>query len=370
MLDFLKPKVELVELKAEQLVFRSTKKFREGANTSLRVSLPEGSNNTTTVDVKILGKRDHEEGGYVYVSRLQVPPKSEQVVTGSALRSAARKDLSIRVRSPKLPGFSAMTLDVSATGLRIEMGGELSVGEIIPLTLEFDRHDLPPITTPAEVRWCRAGFDDRSRAKAGFMFRPDSLETEKLLQAMGDFFTSAAQADLRTLLGSANMLRDETTHIRRDLPETPPPSEPVPEAKSKQTLALGARDPELERQKATQAPPPEPQPAPAQSQPAYTDIPVNARIRAYAFEIEEETLVVMLQSGDDIQGLAFPDCRTCRDYRCVDGGEITILRVRLESPLLKETRRDWDVGQRFHYQFLDDREQVVQEIISGACLPA
>ncbi|MCA9793633.1 MAG: PilZ domain-containing protein [Candidatus Eremiobacteraeota bacterium] len=402
MLDFLKTKVDLVELSERQLVFRSAKKFKEGSKVTVRVAIPPSSNNLAKLDVMVQSSRPHADDGFVYVSRL-VEGAVGETVTGERLRGAARKELSIRVRSPQLPGFRAMTLDVSATGLQIEVDGDVAVGSIVNLTMEFDRHDLAPITTPAEVRWCR-GMGDRARYRAGLMFKPNSPDLEQKLSIMGQFFESAANADLRSLLESANMLRDDNVN-RRDVPLPPPPSEPVSKADQKTPLNLGAIDraaapappppppppppiptappapppiptapaiPETAAVEAPAAPPPKPQVAPDPIPgDGYTDIPINATLRGYAWELEQETLVVMMRSpGGDDQPLAFPDCRTVRDFYCHDGSAVTLLRVRLQSKLLEETHQDWDVGIRKHYQFLDANLRVVLEVTSAPCCPA
>lgn len=403
MLDFLKAKVDLVELSERQLVFRSAKKFKDGSRVTVRVAIPPGSNNLAKLDVMVQSSRPHADEGFVYVSRL-VEGAVGETVTGERLRGAARKELSIRVRSPQLPGFRAMTLDVSATGLQIEVDANVAVGSMVTLTMEFDRHDLAPITTPAEVRWCK-GMGDRARYRAGLMFKPDNPDLEKKLSVMGQFFESAAHADLRSLLESANMLRDDGAN-RRDVPLPPPPSEPVAKADQKSRLNLGA----IDRAAAPPPPPPPPPPIPtappappappplptapeappapaeaaaAPTQPTpqiapdpvpgdgYTDIPINATLRGYAWELEQETLVVMMRSpGGDDQPLAFPDCRTVRDFFCHDGSPVTLLRVRLQSKLLDETHQAWDVGIRKHYQFLDANLRVVLEVTSAPCCPA
>ena len=405
MLDFFKPKVELVELDERQLVFRSNRKFKEGAQTRVRVEIPPGSAKTTALDIQVNSVRSEDDGVFVYVSHLVSMQFSEKI-TGEALRGAPRRELSVRVLSPKLPGFRGMTIDISATGLRIDMDGPLEVGQVIPITLEFDRFDLDSLECPAEVRWCRMSGAGRTRYMAGFHFLPTDEDMERALHAMGAFFEANSQFGLKELLErSATIGAADLTPKPQEKPEaislgtanknegaveqrpTPPPPAPPPIPGGDPHVNPATRpaaqaptptsDPAATATAAapvpTQAPTePHPNPRPALPRPGeseqYTDIPVHAQLVGYGWELEQETLSVILRKDDARdQELQFPDCRRVSDQRCFDGQKATLLRVRLDSLLLRQARETWDVGTRKHYQFLAADGQVILEIISGPC---
>ncbi len=273
MLGFLKSKVDLVELNSNQIVFRATKQFKEGSQHSVRVAIPPGSGKLTTLSVHIHSVRT-DELGHIHVGQLLDGPIVEEKVTGEALRSADRAELAIRVMSPKLPGFRAMTVDLSATGLQIEMDGPLEVGAELPMKLEFDRFDLDSIECPVQVRWCRVS-NERGRYRAGFMFLPEDADKEQKLQIMGEFFNTASQADLRDLLARSGMIRSE---------ELPMPGDVIlePQTGPSKTLALGANE------GGGEAPAP-PAPPEAPAAPAFTPPPAGPASRSSGSRISART---------------------------------------------------------------------------------
>lgn len=415
MLDFFKPKVELVELDERQLVFRSNRKFKEGTQTRVRVEIPPGSSKTTALDIQVSSVRSETDDVYVYVARL-VAVQFNEKITGEQLRASPRRELSVRVISPKLPGFRGMTIDISATGLRLDMDGPLEVGQVIPITLEFDRFDLDSLECPAEVRWCRMSGVGRTRYMAGFHFLPTDEDMEKALHAMGAFFDANSRAGLKELLErSATIGSADLSHHPQQKPEAislgtanrnegaveerptaPPPPEPPPlpggaphmnpamrpAAAAPQAPAAPVPNAEPVPPAAAAAPAaavaapapatPHPNPQPALPRPGesekYTDIPVHAQLVGYGWELEQETLTIILRKDDARdQELQFPDCRRVSDQRCFDGQKAAILRVRLDSVLLRQARETWDVGTRKHYQFIATDGQVIMELISGPC---
>ena len=59
----------------------------------------------------------------------------------------------MRVTSPKFPGFTGMTEDISVTGLKVVTRELLKTGETIPVNLELDDSQMPTISLHAEVAW-------------------------------------------------------------------------------------------------------------------------------------------------------------------------------------------------------------------------
>ncbi|MBI3927819.1 MAG: PilZ domain-containing protein [Armatimonadetes bacterium] len=88
------------------------------------------------------------------------------------VRRPGRLDCRIRVCSPELPGFQAMSVDFSTTGLQIEAQATMPLGQILPLNLHIDMADFPVLGARARVAWSHLGVAIRDGAPlvtAGFV---------------------------------------------------------------------------------------------------------------------------------------------------------------------------------------------------------
>ncbi|MEW6277804.1 MAG: PilZ domain-containing protein, partial [Candidatus Eremiobacterota bacterium] len=194
MLSFLTAIVELVDLRDGRLVFRSNRKYPVGKKVSVRVELPPASGQLVTLEIQVESFRAVESDISVYVSRIvgDVPDIAVAgQVGGAALRGAARHPMGVRAQSRQLPGYRALTVDISRTGLQLETHGPLERGTVLALVLEFDRHDLPPLRCEGEVMWCRPHGESRHRM--GLRFTPASPEVEQQIRRVADFFERNAQ---------------------------------------------------------------------------------------------------------------------------------------------------------------------------------
>ena len=69
------------------------------------------------------------------------------------LASLARVSKVLRVSSPHLPGYMAMTEELSLSGMKLTTKGELNKGDLLKLDIDFDDPRLNTLTIKAEVEW-------------------------------------------------------------------------------------------------------------------------------------------------------------------------------------------------------------------------
>ncbi len=322
MLSFLSAIVELVDMRDGQVLFRSNKLYEPGKKVSVRMVLPPGSGKIANISVIIVSSRELEGGGTLYVSRLtdEVMAEFSSDFSDKALRRASRHNLGIRVMSKHLPGYWGMTIDLSRSGLQLELDGPLVVGQVIEMKMEFDRFDLPTVTCEAEVRWCRASND---KYRAGMQFRIEDPKVKATIDKVADFFEHRAHADLETLLNQAKL----TDKVPGPAPER---------RKARRTNFV---------------------------------IPVDATITGHRWELRDRRLVVtLLDKHGQERRLDFPECQTLRDYGCPYGVAAKSMRTCSDSALL-----DWvaarNPGAWKHYEFLDVAQEVVLEVVSAPCRP-
>lgn len=90
-------------------------------------------------------------------------------------RTAHRVKRGLRVSSPQLPRFQAITSDFSASGLKLMAEGPMTVGQEFQAEVEFDDETLAKVNVLCKVAWCRpegekfavgASFEELTRATA------------------------------------------------------------------------------------------------------------------------------------------------------------------------------------------------------------
>lgn len=70
-------------------------------------------------------------------------------------RGAQRFSRGLRVSSPQLPGFQAITQDLSVSGLKLKTSGPVAVGEEWEAQIEFDDETMSKIQVRCRAVWCR-----------------------------------------------------------------------------------------------------------------------------------------------------------------------------------------------------------------------
>ncbi len=189
MLNFLHAVVELIDLGNQLLVFRSNRTYREGSEVKVRVAV-HGSRRT--LPVRVIGARAPIYHAVVLTDLQGLDVTGEQA--DHEARSAVWHRTRLRVRSRRLPGYGAMTVEVGNWGVQLETTGPLTVGATIPLTLELEPTVL---SCDARVIWCGAtgrGF------RAGLQFLPtDPAELERAIAVVAE----RARAEVKQLLAES-----------------------------------------------------------------------------------------------------------------------------------------------------------------------
>ncbi len=140
------------------------------------------------------------------------------MMSGPADRASERHDLSIRVMSKDLPGYRALTHDLSRTGVQLETEAELALYSILELNMEFDQEELPNFSCPAEVMWCKVIDKRKTRYRCGLRFAPSNDAEVRNLARMATVLKARSEADLEDLLEEAKRLDPERsdTFLRVD----------------------------------------------------------------------------------------------------------------------------------------------------------
>lgn len=330
MLSFLNAVVELVDLRNNQLLFRSNRKYPDGQQLDVKVALPPGSGKVTTLPIQVMSSRPLENGGILYNARVLADVEGVELqgnIKDPALRRAPRYAVGVRVRSRRLPGYRAITVDLSRSGLQLETDGPVQTGEMLDLTLEFDRQGLPELNCDARVVWCRQ-LPKSDRCRVGLEFAPRSAAARQSLDRVADFFEGRAQAGVEKLLDEAKRHDDHPAHPAAAV------AEPEPEAPVR-------RD--------------------------GFNIPLEAVVQGVWWDLAGRRLLLILQGQDGgLHQLEFPNCKTVRDHCTVLNPMSRFLRSSARSEWLTATL-ETHPGHWRHYQLLDPRGKPILELISGPC---
>ncbi len=329
MLSFLNAVVELVDMRNNMLLFRSNRKYSDGHQLDVKVALPPGSGKMTTLPVQVLNSRPLESGGILYNARVLVDIEGFEMtgtVRDPSLRRSPRYALTVRVRSRRLPGYQGLTIDLSRTGVQLEATGPVNPGETIDLALEFDRHDLAPLTCDARVVWCRHD-PQREIYRVGLEFTPTSAADQRNLNLVADFFEGRAHAGVEKLLEESKRVHQEPAHPAAAV------AEPVEAAPQREGF----------------------------------NIPMEAVVQGVWWDLAGKRLLLILQGLDGgLHQLEFPNCKTVRDHCTVLSPMSRYLRSSTRSEWLTDTLATHP-GHWRHYVLLDPRGKPILELISGPC---
>jgi Tfp pilus assembly protein PilZ len=194
------PVVDFVDLKDDQVVFLSKKPLRLGKDTPVRLQIKAADGSAQVVPLKVFlhQARPLEGGQLAYVGSLNqglpVDITHRPQLQSAALRRGERMDCAIRVMSPDLPGFSAITVDFSLSGLQLDTRGALSVGQVVRLRLEVNLPEREILEVKARVAWCRP--EGKKNYRAGLEFTQVDAETVELLQELETYLQRRLQANL------------------------------------------------------------------------------------------------------------------------------------------------------------------------------
>ena len=139
------PTVEVTGVKDGLLAFRTddSLQFQE---TTVQVPTPHGTIGTK-VQIQSYDPRSKE-----YLAKICSEDQTLESLDID-LASLARVSKVLRVSSPHLPGYMAMTEELSLSGLKLTTKGDLRPGDTLKLDIDFDDPKLNTMTIQAEVEW-------------------------------------------------------------------------------------------------------------------------------------------------------------------------------------------------------------------------
>ncbi len=309
MLGLFTPTIKVLEKKEDRLTFVSPRNLSAGRSHEVKLA------DSRRVRVLVESVRPLERG-YAVTGKVgeEVTMLTPTSAKDAFVRKDSRVDCAMRVLSPDLPGYRAVTVDFSHGGVQVETEGPLATGRMLDLTLEYDNNEMASVRCQARVAWCAER--SRARYRVGLQFVNPSPEANGLLGRMEELLTT----------------RDETSIHKR---------------------TIGAD-------------------AMVQRSAAREETPVTAELPGVidAYCNRNHNLVTQVRQSSGMLELTFPSCQAVRDYNTASGVRLSSLREYSGSELCTSiTRRTGQGGWR-HYQFVDANGQIVMEVVSqGVCHP-
>ncbi len=186
-------KVDFIDLTEAVHTYRSKKKKHRIGDVSkinLQVLL-EGQMTSLPLEVVIDSARQLPDKSFLvigtilanheqlsqYMTIFETVPRPD---IGRLARRSERIPIGIRVLSQQLPGFRAVTTDLSLHGAQIQCEALLELNIYLNLTLELEMPDLPKLTLQGLVVWARAEEERRKAFRAGIEFTQQHPEVQAL----------------------------------------------------------------------------------------------------------------------------------------------------------------------------------------------
>ncbi|MEW6280924.1 MAG: PilZ domain-containing protein [Candidatus Eremiobacterota bacterium] len=199
---------DFVDCQGERLIVRTPKPLEMGQRVRLRLTLPSHPK----VRMQVGTCRALPGGGYVVVGRLLDGPNLPAGAPRAEpfLRGESRYPCRTRVLSRGLPGYRALTLDISRTGMQLETDGRLPVGVQLNMVLELSEQGAGLACT-ARVAWC-APHEGQHRFRVGLEFLSPS---DELMRALDSLVRRAAGEEFNLITGLAKPLPPAPVAERR-----------------------------------------------------------------------------------------------------------------------------------------------------------
>jgi hypothetical protein len=186
-------KVEFLDISDTTLTYRSKKKKHTAGVVSkiaLQVHLA-GASQSLKMEVVVDSARQLPDKSFLVVSHIIGQPEQVSQLTmvldeaprpdiGKLARRSERIPLGLRVLSQQLPGFRAVTVDLSLHGAQIMSEGQCEEGAVMDITFELNLNDCPRLTLRGVVVWCAPGGSKRKSFRVGLEFTEQHPETQAL----------------------------------------------------------------------------------------------------------------------------------------------------------------------------------------------
>ena len=151
---FRPPTAELTFCTGKTIFFRAPDGVKVGHRANFIARLPEGQEFGAVIQVINYDKEKKLYSGFIeqpldankFLSSVLDLPFEDRRIT-------PRLDKLLRVLSPQIPGYSAMTRNVSSTGLCFCLNQPFPIGTLIELEMDLDASGTQPLKLRVEIRW-------------------------------------------------------------------------------------------------------------------------------------------------------------------------------------------------------------------------
>lgn len=254
-------------------------------------------------------------------------------------RAQPRLDTRVRVLSQGLPGSSAITVDLSQTGLQLETEQRMEVGTELLLQLEFERENLRDFSCSARVIWSKP---DRTgnRFRTGLAFLPTDDAQSIALARTATVLQTRSESDLEILLDVAREIAPERAETFARVR-----AQSRAEQGGSGGIGPGRRVLPL----------------------LGVYIPLRIVIDGYRWDRKKGLLTVNFLDSTREHKLYFPSCRVLTDYGCGDQPTVTALFCTPHSEAIKRMPPPRIPDGWKHYRFLQADRQPVLELVSAPC---
>lgn len=146
--------VDLVFCAGDLLHFKCNSSLTQGKTRKVRARLPEGQMFGAKIEVL-----SQDEKTRLYKGRLLEPVAAVAHLRGllplpfEDRRVSPRIERTVRVLSPQLEGFSALTRDISLQGLCLVVSQVLTLGAKMQVEMDLDASSPHPVRFDLELRW-------------------------------------------------------------------------------------------------------------------------------------------------------------------------------------------------------------------------
>ena len=177
------PKIHPLMFQDGLLHFRASEKLKLGTR---KVAAPTKTAHIE-VEVEILS---YDEGEDLYRGKV-----ADEVFSLDAMqlerRGEFRLNQRVRITSSDLPGYEATTEDISLSGARLTLKGEVEPGQYATITLHFGDPTIRDLNLRCEYRWCAPLKSGQYHAGVRFssITKQDRVSIKRYIQnrvAMGE----------------------------------------------------------------------------------------------------------------------------------------------------------------------------------------
>lgn len=146
--------VDLIFCAGDILHFKCSSNLSQGKVRKVRAKLPEGQMFGAKIEVH---SQDEKSG--LYKGRLVEPLAAVAHLRGllplpfEDRRISPRIERTVRVLSPQLEGFSALSRDISMQGMCLVVGQIIAGGTKLQVEMDLDPSSPHPVRFDVEIRW-------------------------------------------------------------------------------------------------------------------------------------------------------------------------------------------------------------------------